>query len=88
MADDCDMYASLAFFSNLPHVGEHEFCESGPCALSKILGAFSLRKLLIITVKYRVYSLCHVLLESQCWIRFERPRFAFCDAKVLFAEKL
>jgi len=87
MADDCDMYASLAVFSSLPHMGKDQLCKSSPCALLKVLGAFSFRKFLIFTLKYRVNTLFYVFLESQPWISFARRRFPFCDAKVLLAEK-
>ena len=36
MADDCDTYASFAFFSSLPHMGKHK---SWLCVLAKILDA-------------------------------------------------
>ena len=87
MTDNCNMNASLAFFGRLPHMGKHECRNSSMCALSKFVDTLSPGEFFITTVKHRVYTFRHFLLEIDIPTRTVRPRFSLRDAKVLFAEQ-
>jgi hypothetical protein len=88
MADDRNMDASLAFLGCLPHMGKHKCGIGSICTLSKFVDTLSLGELLVIAGEHRVYTFGHLLFEINIPGGQERPRFSFCDAKVLLAEKL
>lgn len=88
MADDCDMYASLSLFSSLPHMGKNEFFKGTPCAYSKIFDAFSTGKPVVVTVSWKVYPPCCMLLPCQSMNMYIRRLFSFRTAKIQFAKKV